>query len=475
MGELSAEKLLELAREYPARYYQFEQLNIFLTSDPVANPLFLSVTGQLSSGKTCVLKRFFRDTGYSHSWISVDECLSTRVVLQRITASLRALKRRPTTTQLIEANDVEPSASDYGVACGSFAAFVEQVDGILAELRSEQAHFVVLDRIDQMGEPVEALYQFLTKVGEMLHHVNLTFILVSSAGSDPRKSQTTTYPHIFFTPYTKQETTAILCSEPLPRIRKLLPRRGTTAFAIEDEKLFSLWATYCQIIVDTYFPLYGPDIAQFKAVMRKAFAIYAKPVVEGAVAVPASLNSGWFDLYRLHRPLLSSEELISNSLFLRVRGSGESVQQNGYHDMPILSKYLLCAAYLASYNKPRHDVKLFSRIRIMRKRPRNSFHTKYKDKINTRILAPSAFEYERLLAILKCIVPEQYDSTIDIQTQFATLVSLKMIVRSGGMASVSHLSDMLESKSRWAVNVAWDVVVEISREIRLQMDGYLMD
>lgn len=159
----------------------------------------------------------------------------------------------------------------------------------------------------------------------------------------------------------------------------MLPKCANSSIEglLTDDRLMSLWTTFCQIIVDTYFPLYGPDIAQFKVVIRKSFPKFARPVTDGSVAIPATSKAGWFELYKLHQPLLSSEELIANSLLNK-----GGVSENGYLDMPILSKYLLCAAYLASYNKPKNDVKLFSRIRESRKRQRNSFHRKFKDKVS---------------------------------------------------------------------------------------------
>ncbi|KAK9253827.1 origin recognition complex subunit 5 C-terminus-domain-containing protein [Lipomyces tetrasporus] len=461
MSDLTSDQLKELALEFPARYNQFDLLSSLISKDKTSNPTAIALTGQPSSGKTAVLRRFLREVRFSHTWLSCDESVTLRVLLQRILAALRAIGTQ------------DPNKLDYSIMCHNFTLFVTQLNDVLKALALEEAHFVVLDRIDELGEPYESFYQLVINIGEMLRYDGITFILISS-GSEPRSSVTTTFPHIYFPPYSKAESLAILRSQTPGSIQSML---GPTDRELSDVQLTSLWSSYCQVIIDTYFPLYGPDIQQLKATAREAFPTYAQPVLHGVVGILPSnrdSQSGFVKLYKINQPLLTSEELVRNSFVSYVQSAG-GTEATGHHDMPMYSKYLLCAAYLASYNKPRHDIRLFSRIRESRRRIRKSTSHKFKDKINGRSLAPSPFEYERLLAIFQCIVPEKIDSATDIQIQFATLATLKLITRVGGDSSGANSMDILESRTKWRVNVSWDIILQIARDIKLQLENYLME
>ncbi|KAK9325944.1 origin recognition complex subunit 5 C-terminus-domain-containing protein [Lipomyces orientalis] len=461
MSDLTSDQLQELALEFPARYNQFDLLNSLISKDKTTNPTAIALTGQPSSGKTCVLRRFLREVRFSHTWLSCDECVSLRVLLQRILAALRAIGTE------------DPNKLDYSIMCHNFTLFVTQLNDVLRALALEEAHFVVLDRIDELGEPYESFYQLVINIGEMLRYDGITFILISSS-SEPRSSVTSTFPHIYFPPYRKAESLAILRNQTPGSIRSIL---GPTDRELSDVQLTSLWSSYCQVIIDTYFPLYGPDIQQLKATAREAFSTYAQPVLDGVVGILPSnrdSQSGFVKLYKINQPLLTSEELVRNSFVSYVQSAG-GTGAIGQHDMPIYSKYLLCAAYLASYNKPRYDIRLFSRIRESRRRIRKSTSHKAKDKINGRNLAPSPFEYERLLAIFQCIVPEKIDSATDIQIQFATLATLKLVTRAGSDSSGGSSMDILESRTKWRVNVSWDIILQIARDIKLQLENYLME
>ncbi|KAK9484214.1 origin recognition complex subunit 5 C-terminus-domain-containing protein [Lipomyces starkeyi] len=462
MTDLTENRLQELAIEFPARYSQFDLLNSVLSKDKTTNPTAIALVGQPSSGKSCVLRRFLQEVQFSHTWLSCDECVTLRVLLQRILAALRAIGTQ------------DPNKLDYSVLCHNSTLFVTQLNDTLRALALEEAHFVVLDRIDELGERYDSFYQLIINIGNMLRYDGITFILVSSA-SEPRSSVTTTFPHIYFPPYSKAESLAILRNESPDSIRSML---GSPERKLSDVQLTSLWSSYSQVIIDTYFPLYGPDIQQLKAIVRRVFPTYAKPVLDGVVGILASNRNyhGFVKLYKINQPLLTSEEFVRNSFVSYVQGTG-AAESTGHNDLPMYAKYLLCAAYLASYSKPRYDIRLFSRIRESRRRVRNTAKQKFKDKINSRNLAPSPFEYERLLAIFQCIVPDRIDSVTDIQTQVATLSTLKLITRVGIGSDNSGGSsiDILGSRTKWRVNVSWDIILQISRDIKLQIENYLMD
>ncbi|KAK9446383.1 origin recognition complex subunit 5 C-terminus-domain-containing protein [Limtongia smithiae] len=481
MENLSAGQLDELALANPARFYQLESLNSLLTPDPICNPPVIELAGQKCSGKSRVLRQFLEKTQASFSWIQVDECVSLRMLLQRIAVAIRALSTRA------DPLGSSSAAVQYSISCLNSSALVEQANDALATVVDSEPHFIVLDRIDELSEQGDAFFQFITKISEFLNSDLLTFILVSSSSNDPRRTLTTPFPHIYFPAYSKSECIAILHREPLTTLRKCINAavsgaEATKAVAIPDEENLSLlWTNFCQILVDTFFPLFGPDIRQLQTAARKAFLIYVGPVLDGSVK---SYTNATYRLYKQNQHLLTSEDIVRNSLVSYLQGSAASYTDlTGGEDMPVFSKYLLCAAYLASYTKQKFDARLFSRIGDGIKRRKSRAKKGGRDKINGRSLAPSAFEYERLLAIARCIIPVRVESTIDLQTQltksvqFATLVTLRLILRSGASVNGEPAGggDILESRTRWKVNVSWDIILQVSRDIKFQIEHYILE
>lgn len=179
------------------------------------------------------------------------------------------------------------------------------------------------------------------------------------------------------------------------------------------------------------------------------------------------------------------------------------------NELPLQSKFILCAGYLASYNPPRFDIRFFSRAKEVRGKRRDTGRRKAL-KINPRLLAAPAFDMERMLAILHAIAPTagsvgyeedyndnsndgEYDengkavkkkmrqfenpyqdrlggfpNNIDIGVQIATLTTLRLMI-------CLNPSDTLDSKTRWKINTTWPLIKKFSDEIQLDIENFLME
>ena len=125
-----------------------------------------------------------------------------------------------------------------------------------------------------------------------------------------------------------------------------------------------------------------------------------------------------------------------------------------------------------------------------------------KKNINSRLLSASFFDLERLKAILSVIYRNESKSlsqdnqeylnlyqdlterelakkdnefatftlntTVDVNTQLSTLVSLGLINR-------TYALDILSSKIRWKCNVGWDIIESLAREILFPIENYILD
>jgi origin recognition complex subunit 5 len=89
-------------------------------------------------------------------------------------------------------------------------------------------------------------------------------------------------------------------------------------------------------------------------------------------------------------------------------------------------------------------------------------------KIPRSMLAASPFSLDRLLAILRAILPHSMPQNGDILTQISTLASLRLLSR----ASAAGV-DVLDASCRWRVNCGWDYVAALGRSIGLEVRDYL--
>ena len=81
-------------------------------------------------------------------------------------------------------------------------------------------------------------------------------------------------------------------------------------------------------------------------------------------------------------------------------------------ELPFYSKFLLIAAFLASYNPAKSDKRFFVKSHGKQKKTMSSI--KAKEKLNSQLTGPKPFPLERLLAIFYNIVEEEVNPTATI-------------------------------------------------------------
>ncbi|KAI6867901.1 hypothetical protein KC334_g19438, partial [Hortaea werneckii] len=144
------------------------------------------------------------------------------------------------------------------------------------------------------------------------------------------------------------------------------------------------------------------------------------------------------------------------------------------------AKWLLLAAYLSSFNPARMDALYFMKASDKRRRKRGgggiarpSNRPGQTRKIPRHLLAASAFTLDRLLSILHAILPHDFRAGLDLYTQIATLTSLRLLVRSGGIGS----SDPLEAGAKWRVGgaVSWEYAQGLAREMDFALLDYVAE
>lgn len=387
------------------------------------------VHGPPGSGKSHLVAACLGAATAAHATVQCSECVTPRVVLERLLSALSRLYDCPTPT-----------------LCDSFARFLS----LLSAIATPAPVLLVLDRADQVMEPQPELLVQLATMHEQLPGTNITVVLVMSA-PDPKGLLTRAIPHVYCPAFDRGKAIEVVTAMPHPQL---------------DVPL-SVWSLFVPLVVDSFVDVCGTNVVALHRVASTIFPRFVEPIVAGTAA-PG-------DVVRLYR---DSTHLFSDSvLSYRVV---EPTETSLYSHLPVLTKYLLVASYLALFNAPTYDLLLFSKIKLVRAGRRfagkkNRRGLKKLASINSQMLAASAFDMERMLAILHALYEptegKDVVNTTALMSALATLVSQRLVLR--GQATNS--TDQLTGKVRFKCGVPWDIARKLAGELLIELDGFMMD
>ncbi|KAK5139605.1 hypothetical protein LTR04_003454, partial [Oleoguttula sp. CCFEE 6159] len=441
-------------------------------------PPSLVVHGLEATGKSSIVKSCLRSSGLLHAIVNSRESITARHLLERTVAScLKALKA---------ASDPDINVSPYGY-CESISALAVHLQRLL------QAHgkfVLVFDGIDRQREAPPTLLPALARFGEVIPNLIVIFISTLPLTRHLHKPGV---PHIAFPPYSRDQSIHILCRTPPPIF--LEPPSPSLSYTQKeaDEDAAWVWSRFLAVIWDSLAKGAARDLVSFKDVAEKLWRPFVAPIVDGSY--------GTRDFSRLmvkNRTLFQSENVLIDSIIPETTGDSANGALNGTyyhylngeckgmkliqttavtHDLPYYSQYILCAAYLASYNPPRLDSLHFLKSTTRKRRKKGGGTAlsgagrpaKHR-KIPRHLLSPSPFPLDRLLAILHAILPHSFVPTADVYTQIATLASLRLLVRTGTVGA-----DVLDAGVKWKVNFGWDYAMGVARSVGCDIRDYLAE
>ncbi|KAK7499500.1 hypothetical protein BaRGS_00009152 [Batillaria attramentaria] len=134
-------------------------------------------------------------------------------------------------------------------------------------------------------------------------------------------------------------------------------------------------------------------------------------------------------------------------------------------ELPYYSKYLLVAAYLASYNPVVSDKRFF--CKNAGKISRRSKLIKKHERASNHLLGPKPFPMDRLLAIFYSIIEDKIAPSACIFSQITSLVSLHLL----GQTCADSQIDM----PRYKCLVSLDFIRSVARTIGFDVMKYLYD
>ncbi|KAI5970656.1 hypothetical protein CANMA_000247 [Candida margitis] len=414
-----------------------------------------------------------------------------------------------------------------------FATFLASLESLFYMTEYSAHHVLVLDRFDECLENCAEFISAFAKVRECSAVQNLTVVVVMSSGV-PRQCVTLTNPTIEFKPYSEDQVVRIFQDGQLCEL-KMMQEEGDgkekQVMTTELQKR-EFYNQYVKFVVDSYYSYTGSNMIMLRHLIVSLWDRFIEPLRLGLYSIHEVVK-----VFKHNIDLFTNDKIISNSSIPDYKtlhdddenqeqedganginggvavgeGGEEKVGLGNVQDLPYHSKFILLAAYLASYGNQRNDLHKYSKVKVVKYKKRASRKPKLnngsslhlsKDDIDSRMLTANYVDLERILAILSVIYQhssvtlnqsDKHDllylgdeivdlenkkqveksnftltQNIDLNLQIATLYSL-------GFLSKTNNSDILAARIRWKCNLDWNMAEAIAKSVNFPISDFLDD
>ncbi|XP_028601702.2 origin recognition complex subunit 5 isoform X1 [Podarcis muralis] len=399
----------------------------------------LFIYGHTSSGKTYVMQTLLKTLELPHVFVNCVECFTSRLLLEEILRQLQSLS----------------SKEEYPLPfCDTFNDFIRLFkQATMTPDLQKQTLYVVLDRAEQLRELETNLLPGFLRLQELTER-NVTVVLLSEIVWELLRPATG-------------------CLEPLPlffpdysigHLQKILSHDHPPEYS------FDFYAAYINILLGVFYPVCR-DLKELRHLAALNFSKYCEPVVQQK-ASERDTRKLWKNIESHLKKAMQTvylREISSSQWEQLLQDDGEAGQLKGlsahaHVELPYYSKFLLIAAYLASYNPARTDKRFF--VKHHGKIRKKNVQKKH-EKTSSHLLGPKPFPLDRLLAILHSIVDSRVAPTANIFSQITSLVTLQLL------SLVGH-DDQLNGP-RYKCSVSLDFIRSISRTVNFDIIKYLYD
>ncbi|XP_024860750.1 origin recognition complex subunit 5 isoform X2 [Kryptolebias marmoratus] len=370
------------------------------------------IFGHRSSGKSHVLNVLLKELELPHATVSCVECVSATLLFEEVLLSFFGSDAASLLPR-------SPSLSD----------FVRVYRLHRSQFPAKQTRYVVED--------------------------NVAVILLSEIVWDTFRPNTGCFEPLLlhFPDYSKGE------------LQQILSRDRHPSYSAE------FYSSYINILLGVFYSVCR-DLRELRHLAALNFPKFCEPLEAGKVKET--------DTHKLWKNIEPHLKKAMQTVYLREVSSlqWEQMQQVEEHEagalrglsahthveLPYYSKFLLIAAYLASYNPARTDKRFF--LKHHGKIKKTNF-LKKNEKTSNHLLGPKPFPLDRLLAIFYSVVDSRVAPTASIFSQISSLVTLQLLVQ------VSHDDQLDAPKYKCAVSL--DFITAVSRTVNFEIVKYLYD
>lgn len=430
--------------KYPGRCNEIDQLLQFFGNKNEPYPPCVYIYGGPSTGKSSIVSSLFKLLKIRHATVNLVECYSTRILFETILNQLMDHK-------------IDPYNGAPYAKCENLMSFVSQIEKISSDKPGYlDGTVIVLDKAEELRDiEINLLPAFLNL--QELTGVKISVVLLSEIVYEKYFYRLNVVEPIklHFPQYTREQFMQILPKD-FDYVAKLI--KNKLNLDIDG----NLYECYLNLFLSVFYQKCR-DLQELRHMNQKMFPFYCEPIAKKLLTPKDSLK-----LYKLISPIFqSSLEL----LYLRITepGFGNKPRRVSSHlQLPVYGRYLLVAAYLASYNSPKDDKRLFTKHHGKKRKTSNDIKQKSKvsEQLNVQI-GPKAFTLNRLLAIFYTILEDKVGFNNHLLVQVSSLVQLQLL------SLVSDESNLDEPK--YKCTVSFEVIQDISSLMGFNVRKYLND
>uniref|UniRef100_F7CBD1 Origin recognition complex subunit 5 n=1 Tax=Xenopus tropicalis TaxID=8364 RepID=F7CBD1_XENTR len=337
--------------------------------------------------------------------------------------------------------------------CDTFNDFVRLYNRGMSELSLQETFYIVLDKAELLREMDANLLPGFLRLQELTES-NVTVIFLTEIVWETFRPNTGCFEPLtlYFPDYSKVELQKILSSE--------FPVKYSAEF----------YASYINILLGVFYTVCR-DIKELRHLAALNFPKFCEPVIKGE-AKESDSHKLWKNIEPHLKRAMQTVYLreISSSQWERIQQEDreashlKGLSAHAHVELPYYSKFLLIAAYLASFNPARTDKRFF--LKHHGKIKKTDFLKKH-EKTSNHLLGPKPFPLDRLLAILYSIVDSRVAPTANIFSQISSLVTLQLLTL------VGH-DDQLEGP-KYKCTVSLDFIRAVARTVNFDIVRYLYD
>lgn len=457
----------EIYKKVPCRENQLNELfNLFGDYDePLPCALFIS--GSMATGKSLCLNSVLRHLGYKHVVINCIECYAPKIIYESILRDF--------------ADD------DEQTKCDTMQELVNGLNRIGSKQSRYQPIVITFDKAERLRAMDHSIMSAFLRLRELCN-LNICTIFITHIVYDNFyfKMGVREPITLYFNNYNKEELFKIIFLYQKSFIHYLLTNYDVDADIQTELEKPELFANYLNAFLSVF---YRPcrDLIELQHMARVNFVKYCEPIIKNEIKAT--------DLAKLWRHISPILKTSLELLYLRISTSAPNIQssdnenhceQGSYNfentlkeeltstktfaqsfELPYYAKFLLIAAYLASYNPPKEDKRLFMKNHGKQRKRLQQVKAKAKitEKLNTQ-LGPKVFTLDRLLAIFYAILEEKIGLTSNLLAQIATLVELKLIA--GG-------KEIDLDTAKYKCIVSYDFISAVAQTVGFNIRKYLYD
>uniref|UniRef100_A0A3Q4A9V1 Origin recognition complex subunit 5 n=1 Tax=Mola mola TaxID=94237 RepID=A0A3Q4A9V1_MOLML len=429
------ERLQRVTEQLPCREPQARMLLSLMGQPRQYSYPSMFIYGHRASGKSHVMYVLLKELELPHATVSCVECVSVALLFEQVLLSFFGR-----------------DAASLLPRCPYLSDFVRIYRQHSSQCPAKQTRYIVMEKAELLRDTDANLLPALLRLQELVED-NVTVILLSEIVWDQFRPNTGCFEPLLlhFPDYSKGELQQILSQDRHP------------SYSAE------FYSSYINILLGVFYSVCR-DLRELRHLCSLAFSLM--------LCLMSSVKET--DTHKLWRNIEPHLKKAMQTVYLREVSSlqWEQLQQmeenecgamrglsaHTHVELPYYSKFLLIAAYLASYNPARTDKRFF--LKHHGKIRKTNF-LKKNEKTSNHLLGPKPFPLDRLLAIFYSVVDSRVAPTASIFSQISSLVTLQLLTR------VSHDDQLDAPKYKCAVSM--DFICAISRTVNFEIVKYLYD